>query len=183
MYFLISFFIHFIFFYFIIPQHNKEIIYIQAPLEVNIIDLPNKKTSLKESFKEFPLSEKKLSSKKTETSLIDFLKKEQKKADEVFKGNKLVKGSKVLVEGQVLDTEMSLILNHVRSYWYLPEDLLKKNDLIRIKIILDNKGFIKEKDIIEKKSSQEYLNRVLETLKKSEPFPIGEKEFILGFPL
>jgi TonB family protein len=80
----------------------------------------------------------------------------------------------------------------VRPYWKLPSYLMDRNLKCRIRIFLSKNGDILNAIIFETSGDDEYDKRSLTAVKKANPFPPLEDEFVdkgnngeilLGFPL
>ncbi len=89
------------------------------------------------------------------------------------------------------DGYITLLDQKIKSNWYLPEWLTKKNLKAIVRVRIDSKGAIISRQMVSSSGNTSYDDSVLSTIDRSAPFPIPPEKFVdilsidgfnVGFP-
>ncbi len=109
-----------------------------------------------------------------------------------YKGNILSPGTELKGLNKLQhETYEGDLDRHVKKFWMLPEWMAKKNYSTRVRIYLDEKGFLTRVRIVLSSGFKEYDDLVIDSIKKAVPYPPPPAKFkdmvdvdgvLLGFP-
>ncbi len=103
------------------------------------------------------------------------LEQEQQKVE--YKGNNLSKGNSLTGLEQIkYDAYSDELLNHIRSFWNLPEWLAEGNFNASVVLVINNRGGIISKSFIRKSGNELFDQYVVSTLDKALPLPAPPAE-------
>lgn len=86
---------------------------------------------------------------------------------------------------------LGTIDQHIKQHWSIPEFMLNRDYKARIKIQIDENGYVISKTIVRSSGNIEYDNFAIETIQKSSPLPPPPEKFrdivrydgvVVGFP-
>ena len=114
----------------------------------------------------------------------------------LIEGNKISKGTSIKGRYQAdvaeYDRYVLNLPNMVRPFWKLPSFLQGENLKARIVVFINSRGEVVNYKFVEKSGNEDFDNRAIKSINKSQPFPAPNQEIrdrlissgvILGFPL
>jgi colicin import membrane protein len=144
--------------------------------------------------------QKKALEKLKQMSALDEIKKQVAQADSKksdaakfqFKGNALSPGTDLTGLSKIQhDDYVASLDRHVKQYWALPEWLARKSLSVRIRIKIDERGFVIKSEIVKSSGNPDYDDRAIAAVQRASPFPappsklvniVGVDGILLGFP-
>jgi colicin import membrane protein len=156
-------------------------------------DPKNKKNDAKISASEaIEKLKKQMAIDKIRAEMKDEARKDLSQRVAQYKGNVLSPGTELsgVVKLQH-ENYLTTLDHHVKQYWSLPEWLARRNYSVRVRIYIDEQGFLLKSDLMRGSGNPAYDETVFETLKKAVPFPVPPEKFraivsvnglVLGFP-
>jgi colicin import membrane protein len=118
-------------------------------------------------------------------ALHDIEKTKKAKPKKGTQGDGLVRGNR-LSPGTALkglsklnyESYIGSLDQHVKKYWLLPEWLADSDLKAQALILLDDKGYVVRKMLVQPSGNQTYDNLVLEAIDKASPFPMPPDKFV-----
>ena len=109
-----------------------------------------------------------------------------------YKGSQLAPGTELSGVAKLQhENYLNSLDQHVKQFWSLPEWLARGSYSAQVKIFIDENGLLLKTLMIRGSGNSDYDDLVLETIKKSVPFPAPPEKFraivsvtgiVLGFP-
>lgn len=114
-----------------------------------------------------------------EQQIEDEKKKKAKEAVKSYKGNVLSAGTALTgVNKLQADNYLGDLYNHVKSNWFLPEYLRKRNLQTTVQIRIDDSGAVLSKNIAKSSGNPVFDDLVLAAIEKSTPLPRPPEKFV-----
>lgn len=108
------------------------------------------------------------------------------------KGNAIAPGTALRGLSKLeYDAYLSALDKHIKSFWALPEWLVRGGWRGRVRVHFDKTGTITRRELVVKSGNAEFDERVLEAVDKASPLPVPPEKFtdiaeisgiIFGFP-
>lgn len=128
---------------------------------------------------------------------LEKLKKQQKAVEKEgtsnqVKGNIISPGTKLEGLDKLHHADyLNDVKSHAQQYWELPEWLAKQDLKARVRVYLDDRGYVIKKNLSVSSGNQMFDSKALEAVEKASPFPEPPTKFrailsvqgmVLGFP-
>lgn len=194
---------------------KKENIEIKNAIRVNIVALPDKILTKKKYVKSIKSPRKKISLKKLKNKQLNaFQKLKQTQAIKALKSkiskSKVEKKSqkidkKITYKGRIINDGTSLkglnkiemsryyqsVKEQIHKHWSLPQWLLDLNLKAQVLVLVDEHGYVIQKEIYSTSHNQSFDEFVISTIEKASPLPkppprlsgsLKSNGFVLKFP-
>jgi colicin import membrane protein len=95
------------------------------------------------------------------------------------KGNIISPGTSLKGLGRIqFESYITTLDRHIKEHWSLPEWLSKANLKARVIVFIDEKGFLKKKQLILSSGNSAYDNLVMKSIDDSIPMPPPPEKFV-----